>query len=116
MLFVAVTSGALTVVVAVDELFAAFVSPPELLIVAMFEITVAEATAGSTVTTMVIVPLAPGATVAAVQVTVPFAPTAGVVQLKPGAVTEANVVEAGSASVIVTAFAWLGPDALHAIE
>jgi hypothetical protein len=116
MLFVAVTTGALTVVVAVDELFAAFVSPPELLTVAVFESTVAGAAAGSTVTTMVIVPLAPGATVAAVQVTVPLAPIAGVVQLNPDPLTEVNVVDAGRTSVIVTPLGWLGPDALHAIE
>jgi hypothetical protein len=47
-----------------------------------------------------------------VQVIVPFAPAAGVVQVKAGpeaCVAETNVVFAGSASVSVTAVALDGP-------
>jgi len=45
-----------------------------------------------------------------VAVTVPFAPTAGVVDAHPaGAVNETNVVFAGSASVSVMLVASLGP-------
>jgi len=60
-------------------------------------------------TTIVIVPLAEGASVL-VQLTVPFVPTDGVVQTQPGALIDVNVSPAGSGSSIV-ASPLLGPDA-----
>jgi hypothetical protein len=76
-----------------------------------------------TVAVFVIVPLAlvltittsvktelPGASDAAVQEMVPFAPTAGVVHVQPaGDVSDTNVVPAGSVSDIATVAALLGP-------
>jgi hypothetical protein len=73
--------------------------------------TVPEAPEG-TFTTRESVAEAPAARVAPVQLTVPLAPTAGVVQVKAGPavwVEETNVVPAGSGSLMTTACASLGP-------
>ena len=52
----------------------------------------------------------PGSMTALEQVTVPVAPTAGVVQVKPaGGTTDTKVVPAGRTSAIATAVALLGP-------
>src|ERR1700754_2079836 len=115
-LLIPVIVGGLTTVVAVEESFPVSESPPAVVTEAVLEITVEDGVAGSTVTSMTIMPLAPGASTAAVQDTVPLVPAAGVVQVKPGAETETNRVSAGSTSVIVTPVATLGPDRLYAIE
>src|SRR5947199_396373 len=72
--------------------------------------------AGSTSTTAVKLAEPPAANVARVTVTVPVAPTAGVVALHPaGVVTETNVVPAGVASVTDTVCASDGPALLAVI-
>jgi len=55
--------------------------------------------AAVTLTVTVKAPVEAGLTVPTAQVTVPAAPTAGVVQVAPGALTEAKVVPAGSTAV-----------------
>jgi hypothetical protein len=99
-------------VAALSELLS--ITLPEIVVV--FEIVVPDPTAGLTVTTIVIEPLAPEASDGFVQVTVPLAPTAGVVQLQPaGAKIDVNAVPAGRRSVTETFGAGLGPDALKPI-
>ncbi len=77
--------------------------------VAVFESTVPLASAAPTLTTSVRTAL-PAGIEARVQLTVPPAPTAGVVQLQPpGFANDTNVVPAGSVSDTLTAAALLGP-------
>src|SRR5687768_18070377 len=65
---------------------------------------------GSTLTSRPKIALAPLAIEPPVQVTVPFVPTAGVVQVKPaGEVMETNRSCAGSTSVITGVVAVFGP-------
>src|SRR6185503_13275095 len=83
-------------------------SPASEVTVAVFAI--GAVAVGATFTVSVNVNVAPAATVGAVQVTVPFVPAGGVVQLKlPGASISAKVVFAGRMSVNVTLVASLGP-------
>jgi hypothetical protein len=73
--------------------------------------------ASSNATTRLKVALALGARVAAVQVTVPLLPTAGVTQLKVGplfCVSETKVANGGSVSFKATAAALAGPALLTA--
>jgi hypothetical protein len=98
-----------TVVVAVAELFALEGSAVDDDAVAVFVMMVPDAVAGATRTTSVNAAL-PAAKLEFVHDTVPFAPTAGVVHVHPaGALSEANVVPAGSASVITAEAAVVGP-------
>jgi hypothetical protein len=98
-----------TVVVAVAELSAGTGSAVDDVTVAVFETTVAGATAASTRATSVKIAL-PALTLGFEQETVPFAPTAGVVHVHPaGALSETNVVPAGSVSLIVAEAAFVGP-------
>jgi hypothetical protein len=107
--FVTDTSAdVLTVVVAVALSLPALLSPVPLS-VAVFEITVPVATLASTFTVNVNTAL-PTAIEAFVQLTVPPAPIAGVVQLQPpGDENDTNVVPAGSVSDIDAFAALLGP-------
>jgi hypothetical protein len=76
----------------------------------VLEITVPVAVPASTLATKVNAPETPDASEAIVQVTVPVAPTAGVVQLHvPGLVSETKVVLVGIASVKLTVVAVDGP-------
>ena len=85
-----------TVVVAVALLFAPFGSPVVDVTFAVFESTVPDATVGATATVSVNVAV-PTANDGFVQLTVPAAPTAGVVQLQPAtAGSDTNVVPVGS--------------------
>ena len=68
------------------------------------------ARANGALATSVTTTLAPSARVAVVQVIVPPAPTAGVVQFVPaGALSETNVMPAGSVSAMTTPCAVDGP-------
>ena len=83
--------------------------------VAVLESTVPDVTEASTLTTSVNDAL-PIARLAMLHETVPFEPTAGVVQVQPpGAERETNVVPAGNVSDIATAAALLGPALFTAI-
>src|SRR5271156_5214343 len=67
-------------------------------------------TVGATFTTTTISAVSPTAKLGSVQVTFPVEPTAGVVQVHPaGAITDANVVFAGVASVKFAVVAAAGP-------
>ncbi len=76
---------------------------------AVFVMTAPSSSVGATCTASVSVVVAPAASVATEQTTSPAAPTAGVVQLRPGAVSEANAVPVGSGSLTTTFAATLGP-------
>ena len=102
-----------TVVVAVALLLAGVGSVVEELTVAVLEMTVPLAVVESTFTTMVKLALSPLPIVAFVHVTVPLAPTAGVVQVQPAAaLSETKVVCSGSGSVTLTELACEGPPLL----
>src|SRR3989441_1259521 len=98
-----------TVAVAVAELLAGLGSEVDAeLTVAVLEIV--PLAMELTWTTMVNVAVAPLASDAAVQLTVPVEPTAGVVQVQPaGCVSDRKVVCAGNGSLMVTLAAAFGP-------
>src|SRR5438046_1320786 len=103
-------SAARTLVVAVAVLFMRFGSKVAELTVAAFTIVLPSGAAGLTWTTRVKVAVAPLASVAVVQFTVPGEPTAGVVQVQPAGVgIDWNVVSSGSGSFMVTLAAAFGP-------
>ena len=103
------SADAPTVVVAVALLLPGVASVVLDEIVAVFDSTVPLAVDGATFTTSVNAAL-PVAKLAFVQLTVPPAPTAGVVQLQPpGDESETNVVPAGSVSESDAFAALLGP-------
>jgi hypothetical protein len=102
------SATAFTVVVAVCELLAALESLVVAETVAVLLIDAAAAAVG--VTTSVNTADAPLATLGFVQFTVPFAPTAGVVQVHPaGAASETKFTPAGSASLSDALAATAGP-------
>src|SRR2546430_686384 len=102
-----------TVVLEEAVLLSEFESAVEDLIVAVLAIVLLSAVSDLTCTAMLILAVAPEASDGLVQVTVPFVPTAGEVQVHPaGAVTDWNVVCAGSASPTLTLAAALGPTLL----
>src|SRR5437773_2291247 len=102
--------AARTLVVAVAVLFMRFGSKVAELTVAALTIVLPSGAAGLTWTTRVKVAVAPLASVAVVQFTVPGEPTAGVVQVQPAGVgIDWNVVSGGSGSFIVTLAAAFGP-------
>src|SRR6266851_5087794 len=106
------SAPALTVVVAVAELFPGTLSVVLLNMVAVLLIVVPLAVFAFTFTTRVKLALAPAANVAMVQLSVPVPPGAGLVQEKAGpavCVIETNVVFAGVASLSETLWASLGP-------
>lgn len=75
-----------------------------------FAVMVVAGTVGATFTTTMMSADAPEARLGSVQVTLPVAPTAGVVHVQPtGAETEANVVLVGTASRKLTVEAAAGP-------
>src|SRR5260221_14355124 len=103
----AMSERRLTVVVAVAELLERSVSWPALATVAVFEIVAASAVPAATRTTRVnvVVPPAPMARLGWMQLTVPFVPTVGLVQVHPAdpappITSDWNGVAAGSASVM----------------
>ena len=97
-----------TVVFAVAVLFAELLSAVALLTVAEFEIV--PVALGMTLTPIMNVAVTPDAIDGVEQLTGPFAPTAGVVQLNPAAgVIDANRVFGGSASVKPAFTAAFGP-------
>src|SRR5437879_4055201 len=101
---------ACTVVRAVAVLLSGFESAVEDLVVAVLPIMLLSAVFALTCTAMLILAVAPEASDGLVQVTGPFVPTAGEVQVHPaGAVTDWNVVCAGNASPTLTLAAALGP-------
>jgi hypothetical protein len=86
------------------------------LTVAVFVIVAASGAAGLTCTARMKVAVVPLASEPVVQFTVPVAPTGGIVQAHPvGAVSDWNVVSAGSTSVIATLAAAFGPALLTVI-
>src|SRR6266550_8385372 len=104
-------------VAAVSELLAAFGSVVVLEALAVFEI--GEDADAVTLTTSVKVCPAPAARVARVQLTVPAAPTAGVVQTKAAPdpwLSETKVVPAGKVSLSATVWASDGPLFVMLIE
>ena len=102
--------GLEAVTFAADELFVAFESVVAELTVAVSEIVVPSGTAQFTVATMVNVAVSPATIDGLLQVTVPLAPTAGVVQVQPaGALFDLNVVCGGKLSATVTLTAGAGP-------
>jgi hypothetical protein len=107
-------AGELTVAPAVLLPFPPFGSPVDDAIVAVLEIVVPALTLFASVTSSVNI-AEPGAKLAFEHVTVPAAPTAGVVHDQPAAAeSEANVVLGGSVSVHDAVVAALGP-ALDAV-
>src|SRR5437879_1830349 len=107
---------ACTVVRAVAVLLSGFESAVFDKIVAVLAIVLLSAVSDLTCTAMLILALAPEASDGLVQVTGPFVPTAGEVQVHPaGAVTDWNVVCAGSASVKLKSAAAFGPALLTSI-
>src|SRR5438034_867290 len=103
-------SAARTLVVAVAVLFRGFGSKVAELTVAALAIVLPSSAAGLTWTARVKVAVAPLASVAVVQFTVPGEPTAGVVQVQPAGVgIDWNVVSSGSRSFMVTLAAAFGP-------
>src|SRR5438034_1034468 len=109
-LVMARSASARTVVVAMAVLFMRFGSKVAELTVAVLAIVLPSGAAGLTWTTRVKVAVAPLASVAVVQFTVPGEPAAGVVQLQPAGVgIDWNVVSGGSGSFIVTLAAAFGP-------
>jgi hypothetical protein len=81
----------------------------ELVTIALF-VTMPDLAPGATRTRNVNAATLGDGNVAAVQVTVPFVPTAGVVQVKPpGGPMNSNSRSAGSTSVSTTSVAALGP-------
>lgn len=106
-----------SVVVAVDELFVLLVSIVVVETVAVFEMEPVALLAVFSTSWNVAVELP--ANDAIVQFTVPFAPTAGVVQLKTGPVccaNETNVVPAGMTSLSCVAVAAVAPLFVTVIE
>ncbi len=102
--------GVLAVVVVVAELLAELGSAVLELTEAVLEIVVPSVTAAPTLTTRVKTAVAPELKLEFVQVIVPVAPTAGLVQDQPvGAVIDLKVVFVGTVSVRVTLLAALGP-------
>src|SRR5216117_40748 len=109
-------SAARTLVVAVAVLFRRFVSKVVELTVAVLAIVLPSSAAGLTWTARVKVAVAPMASVAVVQLTVPGEPAAGVVQLQPAGVgIDWNVVCGGNGSFMVTLAAAFGPALLTVI-
>src|SRR5216117_1196691 len=109
-LVMARSASARTVVVAMAVLFMRFGSKVAELTVAALTIVLPSGAAGLTWTTRVKVAVAPLASVAVVQFTVPGEPTAGVVQVQPAGVgIDCNVVSSGSGSFMVTLAAAFGP-------
>src|SRR5438034_362990 len=103
-------SAARTLVVAVAVLFRGFGSKVAELTVAALAIVLPSSAAGLTWTARVKVAVAPLASVAVVQFTVPGEPAAGVVQVQPAGVgIDWNVVSSGSRSFMVTLAAAFGP-------
>src|SRR5438067_5800225 len=101
-----------TVVLTVDELFPLFESGVALEMFAVFESVVPAAVAELTFAVMVNVAIAPLFSVPMEQVTVPFDPTAGLVQENAAPVFCASLTKvspAGSASVNATVVAVDGP-------
>src|SRR5688500_13159069 len=97
------SARALTPVVSVSALFAAFVSVVVEATVAVLVIVPPWGTLELTFTTSVNVAVSPAARVAAVAVTVPVPPAGGVVGVNPaGAAKDTNVVPTGMTSVSVT--------------
>jgi hypothetical protein len=112
LLVTARSADVITAVGAVAVLFPTAGSGVVVAIVARFVSTDAAPADGATRATIVKDAAEPAANVAIVQVTVPFAPTAGVVQLNVGplfCVMETKVVFAGSSSASETFEASLGP-------
>ena len=106
-----------TVVVAVAELFAGFVSLVEDETVAVFDRIVPPEVQVPTLTTSVNCALTPFASEAVEHEIVPPEPTAGVIQFQPiGANKETKVVPAGKVSETVTDAALLRPKLLTVIE
>jgi hypothetical protein len=106
------SAAAMTLVVAVAELFPGTSSVVLLDMVAVLLIVVPSGVLAFTFTTMLKLALAFAAKVAMVQVTVPVAPGAGLVQEKDGPAVcaiDTNVVFAGVASLSETFWASLGP-------
>src|SRR5213083_3765563 len=109
-------SAARTLVVAMAVLFMRFGSKVAELTVAVLAIVLPSSAAALTWTTRVKVAVAPLASVAVVQFTVPGEPTAGVVQLQPAGVgIDWNVVCGGNGSFMVTLAAAFGPALLTVI-
>ena len=105
-----------TVVVAVALLLPVLESAVVELTVAVLEIVLPSAVSGLTWTTMVKVAVAPLASEAVVQFTVPVEPTAGVVHVQPaGVAIDWNVVCDGNGSFMVTVAAAFGPALLTVI-
>src|SRR5882724_7293040 len=109
-------SAARTVVVAVAVLLARLGSKVVELTVAVLAIVLPSGAAGLTWTARVKVAVAPLASVAVVQLTVPGEPAAGVVHAQPAGVgIDWNVVSGGSGSFMVTLAAAFGPALLTVI-
>src|SRR5438093_701212 len=116
LLAIARSASARTVVVAVAVLLARLGSKVVELTVAVLAIVLPSGAAGLTWTTRVNVAVAPLASVAVVQLTVPVKPAAGVVQVQPAGVgIDWKVVSGGSRSFIVTLAAAFGPALLTAM-
>src|SRR5712691_856873 len=115
-LLVIARSAARTVVVAMAVLLRRLESKVAELTVAVLVSVLPSSAAALTWTTRVKVAVAPLASVAVVQFTVPVEPAAGVVQLQPAGVgIDWNVVSGGSGSFILTFAAAFGPALLTVI-